>query len=336
MKKEFGTVASSKHSALWHTYIGWICETDAGRSLYDAFKADGGIFAFDNEQRSRASYATYANAVILTNRTTPSDIVHELGHARQMRLRPDVLKVGRKKLHPLTAAHIDVLIEADCWAISSIFDKQFIRVNRDDVEKLAAYMKADRKHFVHSRNVVPVKFEGDRRQYSALEIDVVSAIKYLHHLAQGLDGESGMDEFIEWIAKDSTDADWAVRAFKASFRDSSFKDGFSNSYQYAGSEFTRYLQDLVLHVNNDGGHNLRNYKGTKEWGQDDFFQIVKDLSDLRDIGIDKRYVDLQSDLTWCTGTPDAVMQAYKDMLETLTGALERRKTETRPSSRQPS
>lgn len=285
----------------------WVTSTDVGQSLWVSFLESGGRIKLAPEMDgARGRYNFKKNWVLLGKDFTPSDIVHELGHARQYR---KVLDFMNRPMNLVDEQHRSILIEADSWAIASIFLKQFFRKNMGNVEVLDEFMAAEKKMFIHSRIVAPNKLPGERRLWSTLELDLTAARNYAAGEGKKIYADDITEDLIAEINDSDFDGYWASEIFRRSFigMPESLSKQTSNAANYANRVF---LSSISTKEGFD-----RFIEGIKIEGLDaeDYRHVVRTLGDLTDLGIPASYIDEEQNLDWCLKTPKPVIENFRKL-----------------------
>lgn len=289
---------------------GWILSTDVGQALWTSFEESGGRFGLAPDMDSpRGRYDFKINWIILGKHFTPSDIVHELAHARQYR---KALEFMERSMNILDEQHRVMAIEADAWAISSIFLKQFFRRNMDKVDVLDEFMAAEKQMLIHSRIVAPNKLEGSKRLWSTLELDLTATRNYAAGAGKKIYADDITEDLILEIEDGDLDASWASEIFRRSFVEvpASLSKERSNAQRYTSRLFNARLETTKTFGKMVEG--LKIPKLTEKEYRDAFIK----LGDLEDIGLDQNYFS-EGGLDWCLKTPKIVLNNFRMLAEAV-------------------
>lgn len=241
-----------------------VLSTEIGTRLLTNFLESAGTIEVVKKIEApgaRAQYSPSDNCITLTHKAASSDFIHELGHARQFSKRPDLVAIERMA-SPASKAHLSVLLESDCWALTAIYWKQFIRQNP---QAAATLLDKERTAFSHLNSITPFRDkirEGvpshvvrnvteDNTTYFYNKLKMLSqfmmaTIRGDHeHEAYAPDLQEDLFLLQRDVLRRKTDAKWAGSLFRKYAEGQSDED--LNAHQYTEDVLSDVRQRLGVH-----------------------------------------------------------------------------------------
>ncbi|MCB1562515.1 MAG: hypothetical protein KDJ75_02985 [Alphaproteobacteria bacterium] len=275
-------------------------KTPIGTKLLEDFaNSNGMIKAYKKIPKypARGIYHSDQNIILLAEPATSTDLIHESAHARQDRKVSDSKEIKQIKetkdiISPASAAHLSVIQEADAWALSALYWKEFFSFN--PFESMD-FLSAEGETFKHLESISLPSSDHrfiERFKKALGEENTSATYLFLKFTALllwkiGKEGsEDAVDDYlhnniISQVINPETDMHWAGTTFLNFVLGEGIKG--ANGYHYTEEMLEAYRKVAAIFWKNSPPVNFE-LPAFRNISKAEFEMIISTFSDLSDLG----------------------------------------------------